>query len=266
MKSPAGIPTTILFFVIRLVPLFSSLGFVVLADIPFERTTLLIDRFLRAFIVLLVWSIAEGVLMLWVREKNAGSQRTRGYGAVACILGIIVLVMLQAFRGQATQSQFLILLAVLAIRGMSRSSWEQGRPKVAAITAPLSHVLLSFLSFLMMLDILSWQAAVVGLAVGALTGAVDTTWHASKFRGDYPDWLLPLYRLSISFPAVAISSLSLIQQLPSSYIINLSFLILSTRYTWNQGKPTDISNNRFIPLAGLYILFIGLVVGALIYS
>ncbi len=266
MKTPAGITATLLFISIRLAPLFSSLGFVILADIPLERTTLLVDRFLRALIVLVLWGAAESVLMLWVRERNLGSRRARGYGAVGCILGMVVLVMLQAFRGQADQSQFLLLLAVLATRGMSRGSWEQGRPNVAAITAPLSHSLLSVLSFLMALDTLSWQATVLGFAVGVLTGAVEITWHASSFRGAHPRWLLPLYRLSISFPAVAISSLSLIRQLPPSYIVTLSFLVLGTRYTWNRGKMSEISSDRFLHLATLYILIVVLVAGAHLYS
>ncbi len=266
MNKSTGIPTTLLFLLIRLLPLFSSLGFIVVADIPFERTALLVDRFLRACMVLLLWSAAEGVLMLWVRERNAGSEKTRGYGAVACILGILVLVMLQSFRTQASQSQFLVFLAVLATRGMSRSAWEQGRPSIAAMAAPVSHSLLSVLSFLMALDTLSWQAAVLGVAVGVFTGAMDITWHASSFRGAYPRWLFPLYRLSISFPAVAISSLSLIRQLPSSYMITLSFLLFSTRYTWNEGKRSEISSSRFVRLGGLYMVFVALIIAALLYS
>lgn len=266
MSRSAGIPATLLFLAIRLIPLFSSLGFIVLTDISFERTALLVDRFLRAFIVLLLWSAAEGVLMLWVREKNAGSEKTRGYGAVACILGILVLVMLQAFRTQASQAQFLILLAVLATRGMSRSAWEQGRPTIAAITAPISHSLLSVLSFMMALDTVSWQAVVLGVAIGILTGAVDITWNAATFRSEYPRWLLPLYRVSISLPAVAISSLSLIRQLPASYIITLSFLLLSTRFTWNAGKASEISSSRFMRLGALYLLFLALIIGALLTS
>jgi hypothetical protein len=238
----------------------------VLSDMSFERSSLLVDRFLRAFIVLLVWTVAEGVLMLWVRERNAGSQKTRGYGAVACILGILVLIILQAFRTQATQPQFLVLLAVLATRGMSRSSWEQGRPNMASIISPISHTLLCVLSFLLALDIVSWQALVIGLGVGVLTGAVDITWYASSFRSAYPRWLLPLYRLSVSLPAVAISSLSLIRQLPPSYIITLSFLLFSTRYTWNGGKTSEISSNRFARLGWLYMLFVALVIGARIFS
>ncbi len=266
MNSPQSLPATLLYLTIRLLPLFSAFAFLDLSNISFERSALVTDRLLRAFTVLLLWSATEGVLMLWVRERNTGSQKTRGYGAVACILGVLVLVLLQAFRSQSSQSQFLILLAALATRGMSRSAWEQGRPTIGAITAPISHSLISVLSFMVALDVLSWQALVLAVAVGVFTGSVDITRRASSFRGEYPRWLLPLYRLSISFPAVAVSSLSLIRQLPSSYIVTLAFILLSTRFTWNGGKGSEISSNRLGYLCGLYVLFVILVVGALVCS
>ena len=45
----------------------------------------------------------EGVFMLWVREKNAGSSKSCGYEIVTIILGLLVLVVLEAFRAKVTQ-------------------------------------------------------------------------------------------------------------------------------------------------------------------
>jgi hypothetical protein len=210
--------------------------------------------------------MSEGVLMLWVREKNIGSEKTRGYGVVACILGIITLVFLQAFRSQVSQPQFLLLLAALAMRGMSRGGWEQGRPQVSALTAPVSHILLALLSFYMLLEALPWQVILISISVGLLTGAVETTWNASRFNSSYPAWLLPLYRVSISLPAVIVSSMSLIRQLPPFYIVTVAMLLLSTRFTWNRGNGGDISDSRFLHLAGIYAVFVVLVVGACLCS
>jgi hypothetical protein len=266
MSISKSLPQTVIFQIIRLTPFFCALGFIDLSDVPFERASLFFDRFLRAFTVLVLWSLTEGVFMLWVREKNAGSEKTRGYGAVTCILGLIVLIALQVFRAQTAQAQFLLLLAALAMRGMSRSGWEQGRAQVSAITAPLSHTCIALLSFMLLLDTLTWQVIVIGTALGLLTGALEITWYASTFGNTYPSWLLPLYRLSISFPAVAIGSLSLIRQLPPYYFISLATLLLSTRFTWNQGRGDTISDTRFMRLAGIYFLFMLLVVGACLYS
>jgi hypothetical protein len=200
--------------------------------------------------------------MLWVRERNSRSEKTRGYGAVACILGLLVLILLQAFRTQASQGQFILLLAALALRGMSRSGWEQGRPKVSTLTAPASHIAMALLSFLMILGTISWQVAIIAISVGLFTGAVETTWYGEKLKGTYPTWLLPFYRLSISLPAVAISSLGLVHQLPPSYLLTLAALPFGTRFTWNRGKSAEISQDRFGQLAIIYILFASLILGA----
>jgi len=228
--------------------------------------TLFLDRFIRAFSALVVWNMSEGVFMLWVREKNAGSSKSRGYGIVAIILGLLVLVVLQAFRAQGTQSQFLVLLAALALRGMSRGSWEQGRPHVAALASPLAHTLLAGLSFLIIFGSLSWQSAVLSLGLGLFTSAIETTWHSASFHGSYRSWVQPLYRFSIVFPSVAVASLSLIGQLPLSYSISLVPLPWCTRYTWNQGQSKEISNQRFLQLAAMYGGYVVLAIGAKLYS
>lgn len=266
MSTPGGTPHILVFQLIRLIPLFFALGFIDLSHLSFERSALYFDRFLRAFTVLFLWSMTEGVFMLWVREKNAGSERTQGYGAVACILGIIVLVALQVFRVQASRTQFLILLTALAVRGMSRSGWEQGRPHISALTAPASHTLMALLSFSILLDTPSWQVIVLAVSVGLLTGAVETTWYASTLNGTYPAWLLPLYRVSISLPAVAIGSLSLIRQLPSYYLASLALLFVTTRFTWNQGRGGEISEKRWSHIAAIYLLFVVVVVASAVYS
>jgi hypothetical protein len=262
MSKSRSISSTALFVFIRLLPLLTALSFVDLANIGYERAVLYFDRFLRAGAVLAFWSLAEGVLMLWVREKNAGSDKTRGYGAVACIIGLLVLVLLQTFRGQASQVQFIILLAALALRGMSRSGWEQGRPNISALAAPASHITMALLSFLLILGAISWQVAVISLAVGLFTGAVETTWYGDRLKGPSPSWLLPFYRLSISLPAVAISSLGLVHQLPASYLMVLAALPLCTSFTWNKGKGSQIAQERFNQLAAIYLVFVGLIIGA----
>ena len=280
---PHTLSGSLVFLCLTAVPLFSALGFLDLSNTSFERATLLFERFLRAFIVLLLWSMTEGTAMLWVREKNAGSSRTRGYGAVAIILGLLVLVMLQAFRTKATQPEFLLLLAALALRGMSRGGWEQNRPYLAALTAPAAHTLMALLSFTLITDSFSWQASVISLTVGVFTGAVESTYHAATFNvqthsskphpqglayqvTSYPRWLLPLYRLSIALPAVVVGSLSVFRQLPSTYALILVFVLWSSRFTWNRGRPSHISADRFLHLAAMYTAFMAVIIGAHILS
>ena len=255
----------ILFLAIRFFPPLAAIAFIDLSNVPFDRMALFLDRFIRALATLVVWNMSEGVFMLWVREKNAGSSKSRGYGIVAIILGLLVLVVLQAFRAQATQFQFMLLLAALALRGMSRGSWEQGRPHIAAITTPIAHALLACFSFTLILGSFSWQSAALGAAIGLLTAAVETTWHAASFQGDCPKWLPPLYRLSIVFPIIAVASLSVIGQLPRSYSILLVLLPWYTRYTWNQGQSGEISDKRFLRIAVMYLAFVAILIGARMY-
>jgi hypothetical protein len=158
------------------------------------------------------------------------------------------------------------MLTALAFRGMSRSCWEQDRPHAATLLAPASHAILALLSFYLILESWTWQSVIVSIAVGTLTGAVEITWHVLRFHQSTPRWLLPLYRLSISIPAVAIGSLSLIRELPSSYTIVLAHLLVTTRFTWNKGKSNTIPEGRFTTLALIYLLFVGLVIIALVYS
>jgi hypothetical protein len=252
--------SSLLFSIIRILPIFSALTFCDLTNTPFERVSRILDSLLRAAIILIFWRMTEGVFMLWVREKNNGSQKVRGYGAVTIIIALLVLLLLQVFRSQSTQKEFLMLLFGLALSGMARSGWEQGRPLIAHLAAPASHFILSLLSFTLVLDRLSWQAVTIALSIGLLTGSVESTWYGATFATRYQKWVLPFYRASISFPALAIGSLAMLKHLPNPYMYTFAFLIATTRFTWNKGHNREILNSNASKLIAIHLAFIALLV------
>jgi hypothetical protein len=245
----------LLFFSVRFLPLFSALVFCDLSSTSDANVRLILDSFLRAAAVLALWRASEGVFLLWVREKNSGSSNSRGYGAVTIIIAAIVLLLLQSFRSQSTQIEFLVLLSALAFSGMAQSGWQQGRPVVALLAAPASHSALALLSFIFILDTPSWQAYSAALSVGLFTGAVESTKHGAKFYGAYPRWVLPFYRASLSFPPFAIGSLSMLKFLPSAFTASFGVLLLTTRFTWKSSDPKMIPASRSWKLLLIYLLF-----------
>lgn len=213
-----------------------------------------------------LWSMAEGVFMLWARERSAGSENSRGYAAVGLILALIVLIVLQAFRAQATQGSFILLLAILSIRGMSRGSWEQGRQILAVILSPLAHSLAALLSFLLVIGSVSWQSAVISIAIGVFTAAIEESWYAAKISRELPTWVVPAYRACLLIPPFLIGSLSLFQQLPKSYISAFLVAFLASRFIRGISSIADLQSCRFSTVAGIYILFIGILLAARTYS
>jgi hypothetical protein len=257
---------TVIFIIIRFLPIFTAFAFINTSTLEFHQSRALFDLMLRTVITLAFWSMTEGVFMLWIREKNAGSANSRGYGIVALFLGLIVLVLLQTFRAQSTQAQFLLLLAALALRGMSRSSWEQGRPNVALIATPLAHSAAALLSFLVVTLNISWQAALISISIGAFTGAVELTRNAHMLPDNLPKWVLPLYRASIFFAPFVVGSLSLFGQLPAPYVPTLLVAFLASRELKKITDFASLKGIRFTKIAGRYILFSAILIGARIYS
>lgn len=247
--------SNLLFFSVRFLPLFSALAFCDLSSTSYTNARVILDSFLRAAAVLAFWRASEGAFLLWVREKNSGSSNSRGYGAVTIIIALIVLLILQSFRSQSTQIEFLLLLSGLAFSGMSQSGWQQGRPLVAFLAAPASHAALALLSFIFVLDTPSWQAVTLALSIGLFTGAVESTRHGATFCGRYPRWVLPAYRASLSFPPLAIGSLSMLKALPNPYMASFAVLLLTTRFTWNRGDNNEIPAKRSSKLVLIYLLF-----------
>jgi hypothetical protein len=263
-KHPIAISA--IFTLIRFLPIFAAFAFVNTSTLPFESSRALLDITIRLVAVFVFWSMAEGVFMLWAGERNAGSENSRGYAAVALLLALLVLVVLQAFRAQSTQAQFLLLLGVLSLRGMSRGGWEQGRELVAIVVSPVAHSLGALLSFLLTVGSISWQAALISLAIGAFTAAIEEKWYADKIPQDPPKWVMPAYRATLFFPPFLIGSLSLFRQLPVSYISVFVVVFLVSRFIPNIASLADLQRSRFSTLAGIYILFIAILATARIYS
>jgi hypothetical protein len=198
--------------------------------------------------------------MVWVRKKNANSPDARGYGAVTIIAAIIVLVFLQVFRNQASQAQFLILLAGLALRGMSRGGWEQGRPQVALLASIGGHTLIALVSFVSLLSTLPWPTFVVSSAVGALAGALEASWHAAAFGIIRERWILPVHRISIVYPPFALGTLAFFRMLPPPFVTLLLLMIPAARIARSLPGENTIPDSRYRAITGMYLAFVAIMV------
>jgi FtsH-binding integral membrane protein len=139
---------TLLFNLIRLSPLATSIMLGAFsAPTDLESSQAALGRLLVLSVIIIVWSMAESTVMLWHRAKQRQSESSRGYGFVTVLMGIALLALLNVFRARTSQSLFLLTLAMISVRGMSRAGWEQGRPRVAFGAAIAGATLLSVLSF-----------------------------------------------------------------------------------------------------------------------
>jgi hypothetical protein len=266
MTTHRGFFPSLLYAVLRLTPAAASLLVLDLSSLAPEEFSLQVNRVLRLLVVLLVWSMTEGVSMLWIREKNLKSPNARGYGAVTLIGAFVVLAFLQVFRSQSSQNQFLLLLTALGLRGMTRAGWEQGRPHLAIITAILAHSLVAGLSFLLALGDIPWPALIVSTALGTLLGAVEATWNGSSFQSVTRPWIMPLHRVTLIYGPVAIGMLSLVSALPRAYAVVIALLIPGLRLVRAIASEQTISAHRFLLVAGLYSAFMAIMAACRAYS
>jgi uncharacterized membrane protein YfcA len=214
----------------------------------------------------MLWGLVEGLSMLWIKKRNAASADARGYGAVTIIGALLVLGILQAFRSQVSQNHFLLLLTVLALRGMSRSGWEQERPHISLITSILAHSLLAALSLMLALNSLPWPTLIIASSVGSLLGAVEASWYGSAFKGSGQKWIEPVHRLSLVVAPLAMTTLALLHALPPLYALCFTLTPLAARTARRSSFSSLLTSSELNTIAGTYLVFMAIMAVCRIYS
>lgn len=261
-----GIVRSLVYTLFRLSPAGTAL--VVLDFYLFspEDYALVINRLLRLVAVLVCWNMTEGSMMLWIRARRDNSSQSRGYGIVALGLALVTLFFMQAFRAQVTQGMFLVLLAVLALRGMSRSGWEQGRPHVSVATSTLSHCLLAGLSFAVALGEIQSQVICVAIAVGTLLGALEMTWHADALAQIHNRWVRPMYRVCLAGAPALIGTLAVLGYLEQSYLAVYILLPVAAPVIRRSATDGSITRVYLRRVMLMYLTFIAIMVLCRVYS
>ncbi len=237
-----------------------------LAITDIERSETAVGLLLVLAAVVIVWSMAESVLMLWHRSKQKGAAASRGYGFVTVLLGIVLLGLLNIFRARSSQSLFLITLAMLSIRGMSRAGWEQGRPRVAFAGSILGATLLALLSFFAISPEIYWQRIVFSTAMGCAVASVEAAWfgdalaHSKETR-----WALPLYRIMLLAGPVIVATMALAGYLPSHYAAVYLLVPFAARVVKRASEGGINLTSCYRDAAGVYVGFMGIILGCLFY-
>lgn len=268
MNTSRGILLTTLFVLLRLTPIGAALTIITgTATLPPDRIAEIADLMVRLTLALIAWSMSEGTLMLWFRERASGSQVARGYGFVAIFFAVLVALTLLIFRAQCSQTAFLVLLGALSLRGITRASWEQGRPLTAVFTCIGAHTVLAALSFMLVLnDHLPWEGGIISLAIGTLVGAVEITWYADTLESIRNRWLLPVYRISLGLAPILIGMLALLGRLPQLYLAVYLIFVLTVKTLKQIRLDGRISAQRFGSVATIYVVFVGILIACRIYS
>jgi hypothetical protein len=261
-----GTLRTLIYTLFRLSPAGTALAVLDFYLFTPQDYILIVNRLLRLLAVLVCWNMTEGAMMLWIKARKESSPQSRGFGVVTIGLVLTTLFVMQAFRAQVTQQLFLVLLAVLALRGMSRSGWEQGRPHVSVATSTLSHCLLAGLSFALALGEITPQAICVAIAVGTLLGAVEMTWHADALSQIHNRWVRPMYRVCLAGAPALIGTLALLGYLERSYL--LVYLLLPVAAPVIRRSATDGSISRVYlrRVMLMYLTLMGIMILCRVYS
>ena len=260
-----GFIESTLYALIRLSPALAAL---LVIELPSDssQATLIIGRLLILFIILVTWNMTEGTLMLWLKAKQAGKAQARGYAIVAAIFGVCVLLLFQFFRIRASQELFILLLAALSLRGMSRAGWEQGRPQVAIITTFVGHTLTALLSLLCCFSELSWPMATFALAIGAAVSAVEMTWNTVKLTGPGAvRWVPALFRVSLVLGPLLVATMALLGQLSPHYVLVYATLFLVIPILRGLAKRGAGIPHSLRGVAGVYLLFVAIMIGCRLY-
>jgi hypothetical protein len=150
---------------------------------------------------------------------------------------------------------------------MARVGWDQKRFRLAMLTTVGGHSLLALLSLLSALDAFHWQEVAVAIAIGMSATAVDLAWHREDLLPPLTVRIAaPLYRLTLIFGPVVITTLVLLHQLPSLYMAVYGSLALALPLLRSLSKtgtplPTGIQSS-----SGVYAVFVGIMVMCRLYQ
>lgn len=266
MSNTRNIFLTGLYIFLRFTPVFAAFLVLNLTGLSVAESATVLDKTIRLAAVLAVWNMAEGLCMLWIREKNSQSANARGYGIVAILGGFLVLVILQVFRLTSSQVDFLVLLSALALRGMTRGAWEQGRPQLALFTSMGAHTLVVALSFLLALRTLPWPTSLIAASFGTLLGSVEVSWHGASFKGTSFRWLAPARRVGVVFGPLAVTTLALLGFLPPAYLSLFALVIVGSRLAKTCSTKGLVDGEELSLSAGMYLAFVVMMLTCRIFS
>jgi hypothetical protein len=210
--------------------------------------------------------MAESSIMLWHRAKQRQAESSRGYGFVTLLLGIVLLGLLNIFRARSSQSLFLLTLAMISVRGMSRAGWEQGRPRVAFTAAIAGAILLTLLAFFAVSPDFYWEKIAFATAIGCAAASVEATWFGDALRASTETrWALPLYRLVLLAGPVIVATMALAGYLPRCYTAVYILVPFAARViTRASGSGINLTS-CYRATAGVYAGFMGIITACLLY-
>jgi hypothetical protein len=248
---------SVLYALIRLSPIIAPASIVtVLAEDP-TVNELLVKRWLILLAILILWNMTEGAAILWMKAKSQASERAKGYFIVTILCGALTVAILQYGRSLSSQGIFLLILATLSVRGMSRTGWENGRPLAGFVGALLGNSLLTLSSLLVITSQVDWQSAAVAIAIGSSIAAVEASWHADVFsRESLTRWALPFYRITLCLGPIVVATMGMTNQIPLSYALTSIVLLIATRTLNTANTRNEIPSHMLRGAGGIYLLFV----------
>ncbi len=257
----------LLFNLIRLSPLATSVMLGALsAPSDIEGSQAALHRLLVLSVIVLVWSMAESTVMLWHRAKQRQTGSARGYGFVTLLVGIVLLGLLNIFRARTSQSLFLLTLAMISIRGMSRAGWEQGRPRVAFGAAIAGSTLLALLSFFTVSPDFYWEKIAFATAIGCAAASVEATWFGEALKAPTEArWAVPFYRIVLLAGPVIVATMALAGYLPKHYAAVYALVPFAARIIKRASQSGINLTSCYRASAGVYMGFVGIITACLLY-
>lgn len=267
MTAPRALWEGVLYALIRLSPIVAPATILpVLSNDPLIAD-LLVKRWLTLLAILILWNMTEGAAILWLKAKSEASERAKGYLIVTILCGALAVGVLQYGRTLSSQGIFLLILATLSVRGMSRSGWENGRPLAGFLGAILGNSLLTLISILSLTSLLpitpslDWQSFAVAIAIGSSIAAVEASWNTETFSNEsLTRWALPLYRITLCLGPVLIATMGMINQIPLSYALTSVVVLVATRTLNAANARNEIPSRLIRGAGGIYLLFVGTMV------
>ena len=263
MTPPRALWESLLFALIRLSPLIAPATIVPLPLNDAVATDLLFKRWLTLLVILVLWNMTEGAAILWMKARSNASERAKGYLIVTILCGVTTVAVLQYGRTLTSQGIFLLVLATLSVRGMSRSGWENGRPLAGFLGAILGNSLIALISLRSIVSLLSvapaldWQSLVVAVAIGSSVSAVEASWYAHLFsREELTRWALALYRVTLCLGPIVIATMGMTNQIPLSYALTSMVVLVATRTLNSVNTRNEIPSRLVRGAGGIYLLFV----------
>jgi hypothetical protein len=224
-----------------------------------ESSQAAVGRLVVLSVIVIVWSMGESTVLLWHHAKQQRSQSARGYGFVTVLVGIVLLGLLNIFRARSSQSLFLLTLAMISARGMSRAGWEQSRPRIGFGAGLVGAALLALLSFLAVSPDFYWEKIAFATAIGCAVASVEATWFGTTLEPpSEARWALPLFRIVLFAGPVIVATMALAGYLPTYHAAVYALIPVAARVVKQASQSGANLTSCYRTTAGLYLGFIGI--------